>query len=316
MPETGYTPHQAAITGMAEWVNKSLHLIAQNTTKSNDDEIVNSIVNKLNNGTDSRAKRIVHYRGGSATANSISYTEQKDKNGNPIYKPTKEIFKVNDCYLISGEKKEYPKINGKRAPWMEIVLEEAKNYGGHSEGVDPLKTRIKNEYFAIPNEFTNNKTEPTSVSWCAVFASWCLKKAKYSNPSTCRALEFNPEYMHDGPNKPDKLSNMRKITKPVYGCIIVWKNKSGGGGHVGFHYGYEANGNIIPLGGNQGNSLQFSSRNPNGDYGQTIVGYFLPIDYEDNEEDEFLPEELKYNAKELNNKLLNKSSNIISGKTT
>ncbi|WP_160136697.1 TIGR02594 family protein [Chryseobacterium sp. c4a] len=200
---------------------------------------------------------------------------------------------------------------------MEIVLEEAKNYGGYKEGKDPLVTRIKSEYFSIPNEYTTSKTDPTSVSWCAAFASWCLAKAGYANPSTCRALEFNPSYLHDGASKPDRPSHMRRISKPVYGCIIVWKNISGGGGHVAFHYGYESNGNIVPIGGNQGSSLQFSSRSPSGDYEQKIVGYFLPEDYEDNKEDEFKPEELKLDPKALNkSNLLKKSSNEISGKTT
>lgn len=210
-----------------------------------------------------------------------------------------------------------PSLKGKRAPWMEIVLDEAKNYGGYDEGDNPLSSRIKNEYFSIPNEYTTKDTDPSSVSWCAAFASWCLKKAGYSNPSTCRALEFNPDYLHDGANKPDRASGMRKISKPVYGCIVVWKNVKGGGGHVAFHYGYETNGNIIPLGGNQGSSLKFSSRSPNGDYDQKIVGYFLPENYADHSEDEFTDEEKKLNPKTLNkSSLLKKSNEEISGKTT
>lgn len=230
------------------------------------------------------------------------------------FKPGESERYIGNCEDKPEEKKT---SIGKRAPWMEIVLEEAKNYGGYKEGKDPLVTRIKSEYFSIPNEYTTSKTDPTSVSWCAAFASWCLAKAGYANPSTCRALEFNPSYLHDGASKPDRPSHMRRISKPVYGCIIVWKNISGGGGHVAFHYGYESNGNIVPIGGNQGSSLQFSSRSPSGDYEQKIVGYFLPEDYEDNKEDEFKPEELKLDPKALNkSNLLKKSSNEISGKTT
>jgi hypothetical protein len=32
------------------------------------------------------------------------------------------------------EQKEKKKEKGKRAPWMEIALEEARNYGGYKEG--------------------------------------------------------------------------------------------------------------------------------------------------------------------------------------
>lgn len=225
-----------------------------------------------------------------------------------------EIFNAK-CENIKEEPKK--KSTGKRAPWMEVVMEEAKNYGGFDEGDNPLKSRIKNEYFSIPNEFTTKDTDPTSISWCAAFASWCLNKAGYSNPSTCRALEFNPDYKHDGASKPDRPSGMRKVEKPTYGCVIVWKNSKGGGGHTAFHYGYESNGNIVPIGGNQGSSLKFSSRSPNGDYGQKIVGYFLPKNYEDNNEDEFTKDELSLDPKKLNKSaLLKKSNEQISGKTT
>lgn len=207
---------------------------------------------------------------------------------------------------------------GERAPWMKIVLEEAKNYGGFDEGEDPLKSRIKQEYFSISNEFTTSNTDPTSISWCAAFASWCLQKAGYLNPSTCRALEFNPDYIHEGVGKSDKKpSHMRKIEEPVYGCIVVWKNTRGGGGHVAFYYGRTKEGNIVPIGGNQGSSLKFSNRNPNGDFGQKVIGYYLPEDYEDNIKDQFTEDELSLNPSNLNKgNLLKKSSENISGKTS
>jgi hypothetical protein len=108
---------------------------------------------------------------------------------------------------------------------------------------------------------------------------------------------------------------MRRISKPTYGCIIVWKNISGSGGHVAFFYGMTSDGYIIPLGGNQGDSLQFSKRHPNGDYKQKIIGYFLPDDYEDNPEDEFTKEELCLNPIQLNKSNLLAKHGQISGKT-
>ena len=93
---------------------------------------------------------------------------------------------------------------------------------------------------------------------------------------------------------------MRKITDPVYGCIIVWKNKSGVGGHVAFYYGKSTDGQIIALGGNQGQSLQFSTRNPKGDTQQSIEGFFLPKNYADNEMDKFAAGDLNLSAKALN----------------
>src|SRR6218665_59024 len=208
-------------------------------------------------------------------------------------------------------------IDGERAPWMEVVLEEAKRYGGYYEGrKNVLNGRIKNEYFSIKNEATNSKSDPSKVSWCATFASWCLQKKGYANPSTCRALEFDPNYVHEGPGKEDKkLSHMREISEPVYGCIIVWKNTKGGGGHVAFYYGKTIDGNIIPIGGNQGSSLQFSNRKPNGDGGQKIVGYYLPEDYPDNANDKFKDEELKLDPEKLNKSDLLAKNGFVSTET-
>jgi uncharacterized protein (TIGR02594 family) len=186
-----------------------------------------------------------------------------------------------------------------RAPWMKIVLEEAKKYGGHHEGEEPLKSRIQSTYFFKGLESLNSQSDPTHNSWCASFASWCLQTAGYPNPSTQRALEFNPEYKHD-PAAKDKKSGMRQIKEPVFGSIIVWKNKKIPGGHVAFYYGKEANGNIIALGGNQGQSIQFSSRNPSGDVNQSIVGYFLPENYLENEKDIFTEHDLNLSTKALN----------------
>ncbi|WP_439480660.1 TIGR02594 family protein [Chryseobacterium aquaticum] len=209
-----------------------------------------------------------------------------------------------------------PNIEG-RAPWMKIVLAEAKKYGGYDEGGNnELNKRIKSTYFTIPNEATNSQSDPSSISWCAVFASWCLQQVKFANPSTCRAREFDTEYVFEGAGNADKkLSHMRKITEPVYGCIVVWKNNSKGGGHVAFYYGKTKNGNIIPLGGNQGSSLQFSNRNPSGDYGQSVVGYFLPEDYPDNPLDKFTPEELNLDPGQLNKSGLLAKNGIVSGDT-
>lgn len=242
---------------------------------------------------------------------------EKDPNGwsdrKSAFSKLKSWFKYNKN-VCKGEVE--LNLSG-RAPWMEIVLQEAKVYGGYSEGGDNvLNKRIKSEYFTIPNEGTTNKSNPSKVSWCAVFASWCLQKAGYANPSSCRALEFSTTFVFEGAGKVDKkLSHMRKITNPVYGCIVVWMNIKDGGGHVAFYYGKTSDGNIIPLGGNQGGSLQFSNRNPNGDYGQKVVGYFLPEDYKDNPADEFTDVELKLDPVLLNKSGLLAKNGKVSGDT-
>lgn len=201
-----------------------------------------------------------------------------------------------------------------RAPWMKFVLDEAKNYGGHDESKNPLNARIKNAYFTIKNEAVTPNTDPTKTSWCAAFASWVLQKAGYANPSSCRAREFDPAYDWNGAQEGDRKSGMRKIQTPVYGCIVVWKSE--GGGHVGFYYGKTSDNKIVVLGGNQGNSLKFSNRSPNGDYSQTVVGYFLPEDYADNPKDVFAAADLNLDAVKLNkSSLLNKNAETDNSKT-
>lgn len=202
-----------------------------------------------------------------------------------------------------------------RAPWMPLVLKEAKEYGGYDEGDTKLKTRIQTSYFSIENEGANSSSDPTSVSWCAAFASWILQQAKYANPSSCRAREFDTDYNHEGGAVDKKPSRMRKIAEPTYGCIVVWKKNSGGGGHVAFYYGKAKNGNIVPLGGNQGSSLQFSSRSPSGDYGQSVVGYFLPEDYPDNPNDKLTKDDIDLDPVALNKSNLLAKNGFVSGDT-
>ena len=285
VPETGYTPHQAAITGLAEWIEKSLHTFASKTTKDNDDEIVNNIVNVLNGKTDSRAKRIVHYRGGSATATisgsskKVNYTAPKDKNGNPKYKSTKEIFKIDECILLTGEKKE-KKEEGKRAPWMEIAWEqEAKKLvetGSNKEIQKFFKGTAYEKTMGTIDQKTKRPINEKTISWCASFVNWVMVKYGYKSITTdggydaTRALKWA------------KWPEGNNIGKPVYGAIAV-KTRNGGG-HVGFVAGRKGD-FIVVLGGNQGNKLQCSTYNIS-----DFFAYVIPNDYKITDEDYNLPE--------------------------
>jgi hypothetical protein len=62
--------------------------------------------------------------------------------------------------------------------------------------------------------------------------------------------------------------------------------------------------------------LKFSNRSPNGDYSQTVVGYFLPEDYPDNPKDVFTAADLNLDAVTLNkSSLLNKNAETDNSKT-
>lgn len=81
--------------------------------------------------------------------------------------------------------------------------------------------------------------------WCAGFVAFCLKNTgfKILGPATvARALAWADYGV--------------KLNSPAYGAIAV-KTRSGGG-HVGFVVGKDQFGNIMLLGGNQGDSVKIS----------------------------------------------------------
>ena len=96
--------------------------------------------------------------------------------------------------------------------------------------------------------------------WCGTFVAYCLKKSNIAPPKNwMRALDYNDVWG-------DKLDN------PVEGCIVTFNRK--GGGHVGFVAGIDKNGNLIVLGGNQNNMVNYATFDT-----YRVVGYYLPKGY-------------------------------------
>lgn len=252
VPEQGYTPHKAAITGMAEWVLKSLNTIALNAKKDNDDSIVNQIVDKLNDATNSRAKRIVHYRGGTANAkNSKQFTAEKDKNGNPKYKPTKEIFKVNDCILLNKGSEKTEENKTQSAPWVPYAVQELKNYGGIRQTQSPLKERVV-EYFKVSKADWYDHTG----YWCGAFIRWCFVQTKdynyvfnsYNSVTAFNWLASNHSTTKGKENlRTNDVEAIQDLKDVFVGAIIVFDFS-----HVAFVVGQTKDGNsLIYVGGNQ-----------------------------------------------------------------
>lgn len=85
--------------------------------------------------------------------------------------------------------------------------------------------------------------------WCGGFVGGVLAECGYTfkdvkNPAGAR----------------NWLSLPVKLDKPAYGCVVVfWRGqKSGWSGHVGFVVGEDQNGNLMVLGGNQGNRVSIA----------------------------------------------------------
>ena len=75
---------------------------------------------------------------------------------------------------------------------------------------------------------------------CGTFVAHCAREAD-------RAL---PKYWY---RAKDWLNTGTRLDKPAYGCVVVFDRA--GGGHVGFVVGKDKHGNLMVLGGNQGNAV-------------------------------------------------------------
>lgn len=78
--------------------------------------------------------------------------------------------------------------------------------------------------------------------WCGAFVAHVLAKSGLSNhipKQFPRALSWS------------KVGT--ELKEPAYGCVVVFSRN--GGGHVGFCLGKDGFGNIMVLGGNQGNAV-------------------------------------------------------------
>jgi len=205
------------------------------------------------------------------------------------------IFETKNCYWEEIQ----IKINGGRAPWMEIALNEAKAMKGCAESKEPMYSKAKSYLI-----FCNVKAKPTDGiygPWCAAFMNWCINKAK--NPKT------NKPYSHHnsaGSLTPLINSKYKKISEPIYGCLVIYEATNGSEkGHTGFLYGKTKDGRFILLGGNQGDTIRFSSYGKSFTYDgvtKTLQGFYIPVDYEPKESDKLKDNDIYSSSAEVNKK--------------
>jgi uncharacterized protein (TIGR02594 family) len=101
------------------------------------------------------------------------------------------------------------------------------------------------------------------VPWCAGAVNYWLKKGgrpPLKPAVAARALAFKDYGI--------------KLSAPAYGCIVVFSRD--GGGHVGFVVGIDQQGNLMVLGGNQGNMVKISPFSRD-----RVVAYRWPSIYPD-----------------------------------
>ena len=185
---------------------------------------------------------------------------------------------------------------------MEIAIKIAKEMKGCTEDKNPMYSNAK-KYL----RYCNNSFEPTDGTngpWCAAFMNWTISQSSYSHAKSAASLA--PLDTQDG-------KNYKKIDKPIYGCIVVYKHNTKWKGHTGFLYGKTKSGKYILLGGNQDNTIRFDSYGEYTSNSKTkkLYGFYIPKDYTQTSDDDLIETDIYDSADEIN-----KQYDIIAGKST
>jgi uncharacterized protein (TIGR02594 family) len=91
---------------------------------------------------------------------------------------------------------------------------------------------------SIKSHFRNDETP-----WCAAFVGGVLEDVGIRSTRSAAARSY--------------LKHGVELSQPAYGCIVVfWRgSRNGWAGHVGFVVGRDRFGNLMVLGGNQGDAV-------------------------------------------------------------
>lgn len=90
----------------------------------------------------------------------------------------------------------------------------------------------------IKSHFRDDETP-----WCAAYVGGVLEKVGIRSTRSAAARSY--------------LKFGKTLTQPAYGCVVVfWRGRRNGwAGHVGFVVGKDRHGNLMVLGGNQGDAV-------------------------------------------------------------
>ena len=129
---------------------------------------------------------------------------------------------------------------------------EARKYIGQRE----IKGAKTNGFVSIWLKTLRAWWSDDEQPWCGVFVAHCIQSVGLPIPKNwMRATDW--------------LSIGKTLPRPAMGCIVVFSRA--GGGHVGFVVGKTATGNLMVLGGNQGDSVRISEFSP-----ARAIGYRWP----------------------------------------
>jgi len=117
-------------------------------------------------------------------------------------------------------------------PW----IASARQYIGLREVPGPKNSTVITGWLTKLKAWWSDDATP----WCGTFAATCVTEAGLTPPKDWyRAMAW--------------LSLPVSLPRPAYGCVVVFTRQ--GGGHVGFVVGKDRSGNLMVLGGNQGDAV-------------------------------------------------------------
>jgi uncharacterized protein (TIGR02594 family) len=223
---------------------------------------------------------------------------------NGHYNPGKAKIFIGKCETLKEDKKE----SDERTPWMNIAIEEAKNYGGKKE-------KLINERIKTYHKDGGGSDGSSSVAWCASFVCWCIEQKNYKSPHSAGSRMFLTS------------SNAEKC-EAFYGCIAVFSDcdstgkKTQSTGHSTFVFGKLPGNEIYAcLGGNQADMLKMSKYDCSGSvfvswkekkvtHYKIFRGFYKPTGYSITNNDKLTKEDNYTSADEASKTALN--LNIIS----
>jgi uncharacterized protein (TIGR02594 family) len=120
-----------------------------------------------------------------------------------------------------------------------MAIEEAYRLAGRQLGLD------ETEQNAALREFMANggvNLDPATTAWCAAFVNASLQQAGLQGTNSLAARSFENWGVGTESPRPGDIAVFRRGDEE-------WM------GHVGFFHGFDENGNVLVLGGNQGDSV-------------------------------------------------------------
>lgn len=133
-------------------------------------------------------------------------------------------------------------------PW----LVEARKHEGLAEIPGPKTNDIIGRWLKQLGAWWTDDETP----WCGTFVAHCMQVASVTLPKNWMRAKAWADWGI-------------KLSAPELGCVVVFERT--GGGHVGFVIGRTIAGNLLVLGGNQGDRVKVSEFSR-----QRVVGYYWP----------------------------------------